>query len=301
MGALEQFDALRNVNFSLSGTATDGGANADAIPATDVSMARWVSLHLLGNSFSGTLTFQGSNDGVNWVNVALANIGLTGSGSYLATSQTNGAAAPGIVYAGGIHYRWFRARVTAYTSGSISVYAEFSALPGAQFLVGTLTQGGAAHGATDTGNPVKVGGKASDSAPSVVANGQRADAWSDRRGRLMTTAALATDTLTNAGAEVTPQFAAIVASASGVTAVVAADGTRKIRALGYTLAASGAVNAKFQGGSNDKTGLLYLGANDSICVPFSPIGWFETAVNEALNLNLSGAVAVGGHLAYALV
>lgn len=98
-----------------------------------------------------------------------------------------------------------------------------------------------------------------------------------------------------------PRFAALVASASGATQLVAASGTNKIRVLSYVIVASAAVNAKFQSAATDKTGLLYCAANTGVSAPFSPVGHFETNAGEALNVNLSAAVAVGGHLAYALV
>ena len=97
---------------------------------------------------------------------------------------------------------------------------------------------------------------------------------------------------------VTPKFAAIAASSSGDNSVVSAVTGKKIRVLAYALVASGAVNAKWRSATTDKTGLLYLVANTGVATANSPVGLFETAVNEALNLNLSGAVAVGGHLVY---
>lgn len=96
----------------------------------------------------------------------------------------------------------------------------------------------------------------------------------------------------------TPKFATIVASASGATVIVAANATKKIRVLSYDLVANGAVNVKWQSASTDKTGLLYFAANGGISTSFSPVGHFETAANEALNINLSAAIAVGGQLVY---
>ena len=43
--------------------------------------------------------------------------------------------------------------------------------------------GDVAHDAVDSGNPVKIGGKANSSAPSAVAAGDRVDAWYDPAGR----------------------------------------------------------------------------------------------------------------------
>jgi hypothetical protein len=65
------------------------------------------------------------------------------------------------------------------------------------------------------------------------------------------------------------------------------------------LVANAAVNAKWQSATaGDKSGLLYLAANGGVVAPESPRGYFETAAGEALQLNLSAAVAVGGHISY---
>jgi hypothetical protein len=42
----------------------------------------------------------------------------------------------------------------------------------------------------------------------------------------------------------------------------------------------------------------YFGANGGVAAAYCPVGHFETAAGEALNINLSGAVAVGGHVVY---
>lgn len=94
------------------------------------------------------------------------------------------------------------------------------------------------------------------------------------------------------------KYASIAASSSGANSIVAAVASKKIRVLNYVIVANAAVNAKWQSASTDKTGLSYLAANGGVSSGYAPSGHFETAVNEALNLNLSGAVAVGGHLSY---
>jgi hypothetical protein len=42
-------------------------------------------------------------------------------------------------------------------------------------------------------------------------------------------------------------------------------------------------------------------ANSGASCPGTPWGWFETASGKSLDINLSGAVAIGGELAYILV
>lgn len=95
------------------------------------------------------------------------------------------------------------------------------------------------------------------------------------------------------------KYAVVQLSATG--AVVAANATCKIRVLAYTLSFAGTVNVKWQSASTDLTGLKY-GTVGLIHSPgFCPVGWFETVKNEALNLNLSASIAVGGEIAYVLI
>ena len=119
------------------------------------------------------------------------------------------------------------------------------------------------------------------------------------------TAGLVTGTIESSqvaslGTALTPKFAAISASSSGANTIVAAVAAKKLRVLSYVISASAAVNAKWQSHAipTDKTGLLYMATNGGAVAGFNPAGWFETIAGEALDLNLSGATAVGGHLSY---
>jgi hypothetical protein len=101
-----------------------------------------------------------------------------------------------------------------------------------------------------------------------------------------------------------PTQAKIVASSSGATTIVAAVTSKKIRVLALKLTANAAVNVKWQSHvtPTDLTGLsYYAAAGDGEVLPFNPVGWFDTVAGEALDINLSGAVAVGGHLTYVAV
>ena len=80
-----------------------------------------------------------------------------------------------------------------------------------------------------------------------------------------------------------------------------------IRVIGFALSFSAAVNAKWKSGaSTDLTGLLYgVGAGPPPVIADAPAdlarGQFQTNKGDALILNLSGAVAVGGVVVYELV
>jgi hypothetical protein len=95
----------------------------------------------------------------------------------------------------------------------------------------------------------------------------------------------------------------IAASSSGNNTLVAAVTGKKLRVYQVLLVAAGAVNAKFQTGASgtDLTGLLTLTTNVGFASGWCPVGHFETDEAALLNLNLSGAVAVGGWLVYAEV
>ena len=105
--------------------------------------------------------------------------------------------------------------------------------------------------------------------------------------------------------------AVISASSNGDNTLVAAVTNRRIRVLGFVLTFSGAVNAKFTDGAAGSalTGLLYGVGTAPIpvtapCVPpvvGSQPGWFATSQGNALVLNLSSGVAVGGFVLYDLV
>lgn len=110
-----------------------------------------------------------------------------------------------------------------------------------------------------------------------------------------------TSTIYNGTTALTPKYAVIAASSSGNNTIVAAVTSKKIRVLAYNFIGNGAVNAKWQSGAGgtDLTGLKYIAAaGGGICAPYNPLGWFETGSNTLLNLNLSGAVAVGGEVVY---
>lgn len=116
-------------------------------------------------------------------------------------------------------------------------------------------------------------------------------------------AALQTDVLMQNLTERTPTFAVIDNATSGDNTIVAAAGSgNKIRVHQAFLVAASAVTVRFESGAGGTalTGQMQLGANDGFVLPFSPVGWFETAANTLLNLELSGAVSVDGCLVYTI-
>jgi hypothetical protein len=109
-----------------------------------------------------------------------------------------------------------------------------------------------------------------------------------------------TATIYSGTTALTPKFATITASASGATTIVAAVTSKKIRVLRWSLSSNGAVNVKWQShvSPTDLTGLFYLTQFASAGGSYCQVGIFETISGEALDINLSGSVAVGGVLTY---
>jgi autotransporter translocation and assembly factor TamB len=143
---------------------------------------------------------------------------------------------------------------------------------------------------------------ATDSAAIALSNEDKADLAALRAAAELSTPApvtISTAAIDNNGVVLTPKYAKIAISASGT--VIAAVASKKIRVLAFTITSNGAVNAKFQTstGPADLSGLIYMpAAGNGICCNFNPVGWFETGVGDALNINLSAGIAIGGTITY---
>jgi len=96
--------------------------------------------------------------------------------------------------------------------------------------------------------------------------------------------------------------ATIAASGAGANELVAAVADKKIYVLSMMLIASGTVMGVVQSDSTDLTGWLTLdAAGAGFILPAGAASdnyYFECDTNEALNLNLSDAVYVGGFVNY---
>lgn len=115
-------------------------------------------------------------------------------------------------------------------------------------------------------------------------------------------AAHVTDRLFNGTTSVSPVFAQSTTSLSGNTEIVASTSGKKIRVLNAALHGNGTVNAKWVSSTTDISPLAPVGSNYGYVLPFSPVGWFETASGAGLRLNLSvSQINVGVHIAYVLI
>jgi hypothetical protein len=111
-----------------------------------------------------------------------------------------------------------------------------------------------------------------------------------------------TNILYNGVTSLAPVFAQTTTSVTS-TQIVASTSGRKIRVLNAALHGNGAVTAKWTSSNTvDLTPNAAVGSNYGYVLPFSPIGWFETATGSALGLTLAPSnVNVGVHIAYVLV
>jgi len=89
------------------------------------------------------------------------------------------------------------------------------------------------------------------------------------------------------------------ATASGVTAAIAAVTTSKIRVLALVLTTTAENTIKFQSASTDITPTFPFVALGGMVLPFNEHGWFETVKNEALNFSQSVATPCAIHIVYA--
>lgn len=96
------------------------------------------------------------------------------------------------------------------------------------------------------------------------------------------------------------KYAVIDHAGSGDNTIVAAVTSRKIRVINYKLNAASAVTIRWEGGASGTalTGQMQLAANVADGASCGFAGCFETASGVLLNLELSGAISVDGHVAY---
>jgi len=100
----------------------------------------------------------------------------------------------------------------------------------------------------------------------------------------------------------TLRFATINTATSGDSIVASpTSGTVKIKVLSLVLVSSGSVSVKWRSNATDLSGAMPLVANSGFVLPGTSPGqshYFQTAAGQDLNINLSGAVQVSGHISY---
>lgn len=97
------------------------------------------------------------------------------------------------------------------------------------------------------------------------------------------------------------KYAIIDAASSGNNTIQASAGAgKKIRVVAGFLVSAGTVNTRFESGADGTalTGQMNLVVNTGFVLPYNPAGWFETADDALLNLELSAGVSVDGSITY---
>lgn len=101
------------------------------------------------------------------------------------------------------------------------------------------------------------------------------------------------------------KYAVINHSTDGDNEIVAAVSNKRIKVLQYVISSDQNVDVAFKSGSSTElTGPLHLVAHGHIHAAYgsnTPAGLvavFETAVGQALVMDINGAKTVGGHITY---
>jgi hypothetical protein len=160
-----------------------GLLNADLVASMDVGNYKWFCLHVEG-TFTGTLTIQCSNDNTNWKSTAVQ--ATNNTSNQFGTTVTGTGMHVGPLYG----FKYFRIRMTAYTSGTATAVLTLSANPSVWSAIAAVPSGNSnvignvAHDAVDSSNPIKVGYKATASLSglTLVAAADRTDAFAGLDG-----------------------------------------------------------------------------------------------------------------------
>jgi hypothetical protein len=256
---------------------------AQAVASTDCSNYRYVSVHITGQGSSSTVTWQCSNDNVNWVGFPLV---LSSALVSNATSPVLSTTSTGM-WTGVLPGRYFRLNITGISSGTTAGVVEMFAAPQIpSFLSGVTVLSGTSS--VSTGNQ---GDNASESMNTNV-KGFNGTSWDRLR--------------------VPTIFKTATATASGDTALWTPTSGKKFRLLRYKIEVT--ADAATSGGADidiqlrdSTTGLA--GAAMSLYVPGTSVtttagrissGWVDlgngqlsAAANNVLNINLSAALTSG--------
>jgi hypothetical protein len=157
---------------------------------------------------------------------------------------------------------------------------------------GVVATGNVASGASDSGNPVKVGGVGSSAPPTAVTAGQRTNVWTNLNGApvIAASAPMPSKNLSTAP---------ITFSSSGDNTIVAAVGGQTTRVHRMYIVVGGTTSITIKNGAaSSLTGAMPLGQNGTLVFDFSSEPWWITSANTAFIINSSAAVQVSGAVEY---
>lgn len=101
-----------------------------AVGTTDAGNYKHASIHITSQGGSSTITYQGSNDNTNWINVSVLNAASVGT-SVGVTSDTGA----NVLRSVALNYRYFRLNVTGIISGTTAGVIVFSTVPPTQNII----------------------------------------------------------------------------------------------------------------------------------------------------------------------
>lgn len=162
--------------IAASKTITSAGGTAlGVIMQETVDTYASVGVQFTSVGSGNSVSFEESADGVTWT-TSLSIFNNATSGSFPGTGFAPAASS---TYVGSIRFPYWRIRVTAYSSGTVTAVATFKDQPLAQPL--SSVSGLSGSGSANVGNPVKTG-CAYNSTPPTVTTGQTVDCQADTRG-----------------------------------------------------------------------------------------------------------------------
>lgn len=97
------------------------------------------------------------------------------------------------------------------------------------------------------------------------------------------------------------QFAFINPAVGGDTQIVAAATGRRIRVVSLLVVTTLANSVHLRSSATPILATLPLAANGGVALPLNEYGYCETAVGEALSVNMTVATATGVQVVYCLV
>lgn len=264
---------------------------AQAVALTDCSDLRWVSVHIASQGGSSTVTWQVSNDGINWVQLPLTQSTMgTGSAMVPAFSATSTG-----MWTGPVIGRYFRLNVTGIASGTTSGVVEFFSVPLVPSVSGVVAAisgnyGGGSTVSVASGTPSDAASNSASTGVVVFPAGYNGSQWDRLR--------------------VPTVFKTATATASGDTALWTPAAGKKFRLMRYRIEVTN--DAATSGGADIDVVLrdattataaamsLYVPAVSGTALGAASTGWVDlgngilsAANNNVLNINLSAALTAG--------
>ena len=160
-------------------------------------------------------------------------------------------------------------------------------------ITASNTAGDIAHDAGDSGNPVKLGGRAQEylSTADEVANDDRVDALFDRNGYL------------HVRGDMNPKTAIINANTNGDNTIIAASAGKKIAVWAIVIVSDGTTDVRWEDGAGTPlTGQVPLQAREGYSISAGGmVPLLLCSSNTLLNLELTANVFVHGWVSYSLI